>query len=235
MVTGCSTSNRALVILDLDGTILSINSFRHWALFLMRGQFPHLGPARRLRIALSAIAAMTLRKTGLMDHWTLKRRLQCLWQDATAGDGGASARRLVQHLKAFVRPELSSVLKDIAAGKYDAIMATAAAADYAEALGKTLGFQHVLATPAQRTGDMPDNIGEQKRLSVLDAIRRQGWTDRPRVLFTDHRDDLPLCGVCQTVYWFGSADEMAEAVRATPGVHFQDGFSQPFRAEYELH
>jgi len=231
MVNGCSTSGRALIILDLDGTILSINSFRHWALFLMRGQFPHLSPVRRVRTALSAITAMGLRKAGAMDHWALKRKLQALWQEATKGDGGASAQRLVQHLKTFVRPELSPVLGDIAAGKYDAIMATAAAADYADALGQSLGFQHVLSTPAQRTADARDNVGEQKRLSVLAAIGRQGWNERPRILFTDHADDLPLCGACQTVYWFGSATEMAKAASVTPGVRFQDGFSQKFRME----
>ncbi|HXS41096.1 MAG TPA: haloacid dehalogenase-like hydrolase [Stellaceae bacterium] len=198
-----------VLIFDLDGTILAVNSFPHWAAYVARGCFPHLGLGRRARIASAAIALLGLRKLGLCDHETLKRRLQHLWQSATLDDGGACELNFIGGLSRHVRPELKPILAAVAAGKVDAVLATAAAADYADALGRSLGFADVLATPRSRRPSEPSNRGEHKRDSVMTLLRARGWQDRPRAVFTDHADDLPLIRLCQTLYWFGTARDLA--------------------------
>jgi len=212
-----------MLILDLDGTILSVNSFRRWVLHLIYARFPHLGTARRLGIACATVGALSARKMRLTGHEALKWRLQKLWQAATEGDGGSSERSLAEELMGFVRPELLPVLKAVAAGEVEAVMATAAAGDYAYRLGESLGFTHILATNPMRAAAEPSNVGERKREAVLDFITRRGWQDRPRILFTDHEDDLPLIRICQTVYWFGSERARAAIQRIVPEIRIRPG------------
>jgi phosphoserine phosphatase len=214
------------MILDLDGTILSVNSFRVWSLFMIRGRFPHLGARHRARVAAATVGMFIQRKMGLTSHTQLKCQMQTLWKTAISGDDGACEQKLIAELQTYVRPELATTLAGIAQGKIDGVMATAAAGDYAYALGKAIGFQHVLATSPTRKPTDPDNIGESKLNSVMAFLRAQEWQDRPRILFTDHRDDLPLIKACPTVYWFGNAEEGQRIERTHPGVRIHAGFDE---------
>jgi phosphoserine phosphatase len=212
-----------VLIFDLDGTILAVNSFPHWAAYVARGCFPHLGLARRARIAAAAVTLLGRRKLGFCDHETLKRRLQHLWQMATLDDGGACELNFIGGLSRHVRPELKPVLASVASGKVDAVLATAAAADYADALGRSLGFVDVLATPRSRMPGEPSNRGERKRDSVMTLLRARGWQDRPLAIFTDHADDLPLIHLCQTLYWFGTMRDLAAVEATVPGIRIFTG------------
>jgi phosphoserine phosphatase len=212
-----------LVIFDLDGTVLNVNSFPHWATYLLRAPFPRLGPLGRLRVTLAAASLLAARKAGLIGHEALKRQLQSIWQAATDGDGQAAGRDFARRLQRHVRPELADLLDAVAAGRIDAVLATAAAADYADELGAILGFRHVLATARDRPAGTPSNIGPHKRDAVLAFAQARGWQDRPRVLFTDHEDDLPLIEVCGTVYWFGDAVELPPLARRYPAINLRPG------------
>jgi phosphoserine phosphatase len=216
---------RKLLIVDLDGTVLSVNSFHRWYLFLACARFPHLAPAARAEVAWASVMALVWRKLGRIDHARFKWRMQRLWQRAVRDDAGVSVRCLVDDLLRYVRPEMKETLAAIAAGDVDAVLATAAAGDYAYALGQALGFTHVLATPAMRGQHDPENIGEAKRNAVLSFLAAQGWEDRPRILVTDHRDDLPLIRVCDAVHWFGEKSERAVVARAAPGVRIHERFA----------
>jgi len=212
-----------VLILDLDGTVLSENSFPHWALHLVRARFWHLHTLHRWRISATAVAVVAARKLRLIGHQTLKWCLQRLWQAATIGDGGAAEHDLVRELARIVRPELMPVLSAVAACRVDAILATAAAEDYADGLGRQLGFADVLATPRNRTKPKPDNSGSYKRDAVMSLISRRGWLDRPRILFTDHADDIPLMRVCQSVYWFGPDADLAAIMQSVPSAVMHEG------------
>ena len=217
---------QAVYILDLDGTILSTNSFPHWVLYLMRAPFPRTGMARRLSISGAAAAMLVQRKLRLTGHERFKWRLQKLWQTATDGDGGAGARAFVDRMVDYVRPELASILSAVAEGRIDAVLATAAPADYANPLGSAVGFAHVLATPATRGAGESSNVGDQKCQAVLRFLASRGWQHRRRVLFTDHEDDLPLIGVCDEVHWFGSDQERETISHMLPDVSIASGFAK---------
>lgn len=196
-----------VVVFDLDGTVLAVNSFPLWVMRMLRGRFPRLALWRRAAVSFQTARALAARKAGMISHETLKWRLQRLWQDAARGDAGAAERELVCHLVDFVRPELTSVLSAVADGRIEAVLATAAAADYAEGLGRMLGFRHILATPRQREEGSPSTVGVRKRDAVLHFLEKKGWADRPIVFFTDHAEDLPLILRSHTVYWFGKEEE----------------------------
>ena len=197
----------AVVVFDLDGTVLAVNSFPLWAMAMIRGRFPGLPLWRRAMVSGLAIRALMARKAGMISHETLKWRLQRLWQDSSRGDNGAAERDFADHVARFVRPELAAVLAAVASGRIEGVLATAAAADYAETLGRTLGFRHVLATPRLREEGSPSTVGVRKRDAVLSYLDRRGWGGRPIVFFTDHAEDLPLILRSHTVYWFGKEEE----------------------------
>jgi phosphoserine phosphatase len=198
---------RAAVVFDLDGTILSINSFRLWVSQMIAGSMPGMPFLRRAFLSLATVRALASRKAGMSCHETLKWTLQRHWQWATRGDGGASEREFVQRLCSHVRPELIGLLAAVADGRIEGVMATAAAADYAEAFGRLLGFSHILATPRVREEGSPSTVGVRKRDAVLAHLAGIGWHNRPIIFFTDHAEDLPLILRSHTVYWFGSEEE----------------------------
>lgn len=195
-------------ICDLDGTILAVNSFPYWARVLLGARFAGLSPVRQARFATMTAMALVARKLGLLNHEALKRGLQSIWADATRADPHAG-RRFANELARHVRPSLAPLLGDIRQGEVDAVLATAAAADYAAPLGRLLGFRHVLATPAGRAAGQGSNVREAKRDGVLAFLARQGWQHRQRILLTDHEEDLPLILVCDRSLWFGSETALA--------------------------
>jgi phosphoserine phosphatase len=214
---------KAAIVFDLDGTILSVNSFRLWVTQMIGGRFPGMPAWRRAILSIATLRALAARKAGLISHETLKWTLQHHWQRATRRDAGAGEREFVQRLCGFVRPELIGLLAAVADGRLEAVMATAAAADYAEAFGRLLGFPHILATPRVREEGSPSLVGVRKRDAVLAHLAALGWQGRPIVFFTDHVDDLPLILRAQTVYWFGSEEERRALAGRLAGVTILPG------------
>lgn len=200
-----------VLIVDLDGTLLRVNSFPRWAMFLARGRFAHLNWHSRARIAVSSLTLIAGRKLRLMPHEALKQRLRLLWRAATSGDLGAAQQDFNRQLRLHVRPEFAPLLKSVADGDADAILATAAAGEYAEGLGRALGFRHVLASAG----------GADKKDAVLRLLSERGWQDRRRVLYTDHVDDLPLMQICDETIWFGSDAARLRIALATPQIVFR--------------
>ncbi|PKU23238.1 HAD family hydrolase [Telmatospirillum siberiense] len=211
------------VVFDLDGTVLKVNSFRLWVSYLIKARIPHLRRRGRWRLSLGVARALMARKAGVISHETLKWRLQQLWQGVAEGDGGAIEADFVGVLKRFVRPELSDVMRAVAAGEIDAILATAAAGDYAYGLGCALGFRHIVATPRIREKGDPSTVGIFKREAVCRLLAELGWQERDIVLLTDHADDLPLIGISRDVYWFGPEEARTALQRDLPDVRLRPG------------
>jgi phosphoserine phosphatase len=211
-----------VLICDLDGTILRGNSFPLWVLYLIVGRFPEFGWHTRTMLSLHVQKLLLRRRLGGIEHARLMRGVQHAWQVA-GGDATASAAdRVPALLRRQVRPAFEPVLRQIAAGEIDAILATAAAAEYAVRLGHRMGFRHVLATPCRLPPDGTLNNGARKLRRVQELLTDQQWTGRPRVLLTDHLDDLPLMRHCDAVGWFGPAGTMTRALAETRGVKFVD-------------
>jgi phosphoserine phosphatase len=207
------SSPSPVLVFDFDGTILAVNSFPRWAGFLMTGRIPGLGMASRTSLAWNAALLIARRKLGRTSHDALMRGLGDAWRHHASSAGVAAFRaKLHRHL----RPNLRPILGLVAGGQMDAIMATAAAAEYAVGFGLDLGFRHVLATPEHE----PMNIGPRKRERVHELLIRNAWQDRPLILFTDHIDDLPLMRDSRLVCWFGPPGNMAAARSQAPGASF---------------
>lgn len=206
-----------VLLFDLDGTILRRNSFPVWVLSLLTGGDSRAGLHARFATALRVQQLLVRRKLRRLSHDAFLRELQSVW--AEIGDGPVAARLQAKLLK-LVRPNIAPVLKLLGDPATDSLLATAAATEYAEPLGRALGFHYVLATPRGPQRDTPCNSGAVKRERVQTFLDQHGWAHRPRIFFNDHMDDVPLMQACQAVCWFGSAKEMRAARAAAPNARF---------------
>jgi phosphoserine phosphatase len=228
-----SADSLPILIFDLDGTILRTNSFPLWVVYLTVGRIPELDLRQRVSLSMQTMRLLLSRKIGRLSHDELQRRLQMVWQAAIASGRLPMTNRYEAWLLRRVRPNLGALLSLLVKRQFDSVLATAAAADYAEPLARRLGFQHVLATRVNRSAGEPANARAVKRRSVGDFLRDAGWSDRSLILFTDHLDDLPLILDCDVVCWFGSAGMLAKirAMAAKSGfVHCRDMSPQMLQA-----
>jgi phosphoserine phosphatase len=203
-------------VFDLDETILTVNSFPLWVRYMIAGKFA-LSPVDRASLRLRTIMVMLRRKAGLLGHAETKRCLQRLWSAAVAREKDPVAlEAVVKQLLATVRPNMPAVLEAVKQNRVPAILATAAAADYAEPLGRALGFAHIVCTPRAGAVDYAENLATTKRDRVMARIADLGLETRRIVFFTDHRDDLPMIKVSDMVLWFGSEEKLAQVRMETP-------------------
>lgn len=212
-----------VLVFDLDETILRVNSFPLWVRFLIAGRLPELGWRRRALLSLRAQRLLLWRKLGRLSHDALRWRLQLAWQSATGHRREHLVTRFQARLLREVRGNVRPLLAMVATGQIDAVLATAAGAEYAEGLGRRLGFRHVLATQHDGDAATPANSGSRKRDRVLQFLREQGWSRRKLMLFTDHLDDLPLMQQSDAVCWFGPDATMPTARALAAGPRFVRG------------
>lgn len=209
-----------VLVFDLDGTILRVNSFPCWALYLIAGPIRGIGGSGRVRLALRASWLLLLRKLRLIDHAALLGGLQRAWRAMPSPTAAAVANPFQTMLLGRLRANLRPLLEMVASGRVDAVLATAAAGEYAIGLGRRLGFRHVLATPPARAHGEPINRGARKRDALLALLENAGWRGRPLILLTDHIDDLPLMRLSSAVCWFGRTGRVQEACDAADDVSF---------------
>ncbi len=207
-----------ILVFDLDGTILDVNSFPRWALSMVTGNVAGVRARHRLRLSLAAQRLLLARKFGRADHDALMAGLQAAWQRACGDGGEKAAGEFAARMLRRVRPGLRPVLERVARGEADAILATAAAEDYAVALGRGLGFRHILASRRGGNGGAGCNRGARKRDRVLEHVVALGWSGRRLIFFTDHLDDLPLMQAADAVCWFGGEQALRQAREQAAGV-----------------
>lgn len=209
-----------VLIFDLDETVLRINSFPLWGRYMIAGRLPGIGAGGRAVLALRVLSLAARRKLGLIDHDTLLRRLRLAWRQATQ-DHDAAAAVFQARLMREVRPCLHELLRQVAEHEFDAVLATAAAFEYADGLARQLGFRHILATGPDYVS--PRNSGTTKRDRVMALLHAQNWQTRPRMLFTDHLDDLPLMRECDAVCWFGRDGTCPDGINLVPCLNLDAG------------
>ena len=206
----------AILVVDLDGTILQGNSYRAWARYFLFGAFAHLSPLARVNLRLQTARLLARRKLLRRPHARIKAELRQLWSAAVAADVDAlDLAALLDRLDADIRPWFHPLLAEMRRRGCDAILATAAAGEYAAPFANHLGFPEVLATSSDPRR-CEENLGATKAQGVADLIRARGWTGRPLLVFTDHHDDLPLIELASGLVWFGDPGALPAIVDGVP-------------------
>lgn len=168
------TSSVPWVVCDLDGTLLSVNSFTKFTAWL-GFRYP------RLLVPLAWVVLR--RKLRLISHAEAKREIVAMAAKCVDREKlGVWIRRL---LELYINTEVQEILRNRSEDGCCLLLATAAPELYAVALGREAGFDAVLATPAPG----PENRREEKRDRIAQFMRERGG--RPVLFISDHDDDMP--------------------------------------------
>lgn len=183
MVDGCKTMKRAVVV-DLDGTLLRVNTFREYLLFAMKRLLCQM----RLFETSRLIWAVTARKMRLMTHSEMKRR--ALSSSARYLDR-RDVEALVDKLLMTINQDVARLVEQYRAEGCMLLLATAAPALYAGRIADLLDFDCCVATPDVISGkEWHENVGEAKLAAVEECLREKNVS--LAVVITDHYDDFPL-------------------------------------------
>lgn len=168
-----------IVVVDFDGCLCSVNSFRLWLLF------------SPLYLLLSLhwislfvfVKCIVLRILGKADRVQMKQGVLRVTESLPP----YYIVWFCRFLKLFVNHDVLSEMN-----KYEnagIVLCTAAPAFYVKIFAQNLNFSEVFATPSVYESDWKENIGRVK-LETLEAFYGEGVVIS--CVITDHHDDLPL-------------------------------------------
>lgn len=185
--------DKEVVIFDLDGTLLRVNSFKVWLLYW--GLLPWVKPG--FSLALYRILWLRLRRR--IDRVAMKNAVMQAFERHRKSGKGVAERLFIRLLWLLRRRGVvDRAYAEDAAGKH-VVLATAAPECYAAPLVERLGLKYLVASTVSG-GRMRETIGEEKRQAVLELLHQQQWrTESLTVLWTDHKDDLPLAALVQKI------------------------------------
>lgn len=202
---------KPILIIDLDETLISVNSFPLWARYFLLGKFKDTPLMRRASLRLEAARIFAARKLLRKNHAQTKSKLHQLWMKV---DDTSAQEKFISALERYIRPNMRELLELIAKKEIDAILATAAASAYAEPFARKIGFTYVLAT---RISDN-ENRNEEKSRQALELIAKNNWLDRKKIFFTDHLEDMPFMLNSNKLFWFGREDEIGLIKQSAPNL-----------------
>lgn len=184
MVNGCKTLT-PVVVVDLDGTLVDVNTFREYILFVTK----QLLKQGKLLAAAKVITAVALRKTRFISHSEMKKRILVATRKIMTND---NLDLLVRGLLGRLNVDVFNKLERYRADGYRVLLATAAPEIYARSLAEALRFDGCVATSdvAPENEAWNENVGEVKLASVRDYV--SSVEGHISVVMTDHYDDLPL-------------------------------------------
>jgi len=203
------SKDNIVLIIDLDETLLSINSFRIWALYFLLKKFARLNLRKRSLLWLKAAKIFAERKVLGKNHSQTKAALQKLWVEA---DDAGALENVLAKLEKKIRSNMRGVMSVIGNGEIDAVLATAAASQYADPFAQRIGFVHVLSTGLGEK----ENRGEEKARQISQFLQKHGWENRKKIFFTDHLEDMPFMLKSDKLMWFGKLEEVKDINSAVP-------------------
>lgn len=175
---------KTVLVVDLDGTLFSINTFHYFIKFLIKDYFKKFKLFSLLQICL----ILFLRLVKLSTHSKMKYSIikQVSRKDIDFNsfvDSIASHKNNIPILKEFFNFK---------------ILATAAPNNYSEIISKNENFHICFATQFPKHGFFENfqNIREVKKEAVMSYLSKENIKVID-VLVTDHIDDLPLMKVAK--------------------------------------
>jgi phosphoserine phosphatase len=204
------------VLVDLDGTLVSVNTFHHWIAHILVRGLSGIPLHKRTAARTTVLALCVRRALGVISHDDFKRGIQLAWAAAVSDTGPTWEQeeigRFVHRIRSYIDPRVWSLLMDFRAQGAITLLTTAAPAEYAECLGRELGFTTSVPTPRALDSTWSNNAKHAKLSRSRLALERLSATGQMAVL-TDHIDDLPLMQAADIVFLVGSIgkrrDELA--------------------------
>lgn len=177
-----------LVVVDLDRTILKVDSFPKWVIFLLEKTLS----SRKVRLFLFTLYFVILRALNLIDHQSFKMKLMAF--DYPTDWNEQFAQTLIPAFQESVIDYLKTILRKHPTARF--VVSTAAPVGYVENLLKNVPFKldKVIASRIQDRRFI-DNSGEAKAESF-----KQAYPNTQCDLFiTDHHSDIPMMRMSKLV------------------------------------
>lgn len=184
-----SALKNGVVACDLDGTLIRVNSYKHWLLFSCLVALVSL----HFSFLLDVLSAFNARQKGRMTRWEVKQRL-IRAAAITFPVRWASNHVFQRYLRIYVRSNVLKKISELQRNGNRVYLTTAAWRGYCDSFSLYYGFDGVIATD---TNAPNENIGPYKLQALLEKTSIE---NNNLVLFTDHSDDLPLARVARFVY-----------------------------------
>lgn len=171
---------KTALLVDLDGTLVSTNSFTRFVGWLAwRLMFKgHLASAMKV------VGTVVCRKVRCIPHAQAKRMIMDIARHHLSMRDFAT---FASALRLSVRPAIAAMIRDYKSFGGCVLIATAAPEEYAVCVGEMVGADAVIAT---RHADSVECRGEEKLCRV--RVYCAGHRLKVDTVVTDHHDDLPL-------------------------------------------
>lgn len=179
--------NKRVIVVDLDGTLYTINTFHHYLKFLV---IEHL-KSLKFWVLLKFSMVFLKRVLGVISHAEMKYKILS-WSSQYNLDH----QKFVNAIKKY-----QNKLNVLETNTFDyKILATAAPYCYASIIATHQGFDYCIATQFLDTGFTStfDNIRVVKKENV-EQLLMSLEIDEIDTLITDHIDDLPLMKISKEI------------------------------------
>ncbi len=190
-----------VIVVDLDGTLLSVNTFHKWMIFLFKKSLLK-NPLDSVKI----LAIIAFRLIKVYNHKEMKYRIL---QISEATRYKKYLDEFVDELDAHLNDEVLQLIKE---NDVISVLATAAPSLYARRVADRYGFIHCVATPESSAQIWFENIKEKKRESLeklLDSIEIK----EVDIVLSDHHDDIPIMEMAKKVYLVNASHETRTLIR----------------------
>jgi len=190
IIKGWIKLDKQLLIIDLDGTFVSVNTFHKWMKFIFIEELKRLHFISVFKI----LKIVGLRFTKSINHAQMKFAiLELSEQNITTTQIDA----FVNTLDTYVN---HTILEQLQKKCGTSILATAAPLLYAKQIKEKYYFDYVIATPSTKVSPWKENIKDEKSKNVSILLESQHLSYQTSILYTDHHDDTPLIRYTQKTY-----------------------------------
>jgi phosphoserine phosphatase len=173
------------VIVDLDETLLTINTFKCFIKFCLTLSLNR----NNYWVFFKTLWIISLRKLKILKHSIMKYRLLNLCSnDVTANDIKIFIDTIIPF---YINQDVFSLIKKFKRKNYRICLSTAAPEIYVNEIANRISFDYVLCTKySSSLFYWQENIREQKAINTLMLFKAEKIS--PHIIITDHYDDLPL-------------------------------------------
>ena len=197
--------SKKIVVIDLDGTFVSVNTFHKWMIFIAKQAFKKYAFITLLKIFYIII----LRALKKINHAQMKFAILKISEVFICDD---EIDIFIKSLDNYVHKEILTLIKS---QEYITILATAAPQIYAKKLSEVYGFDYEISTPSTSSKVWKENLREEKKKNLIALLKKENLGLEVERLYTDHHDDLPLMEYAKVTYLVNASEATIKYVDAT--------------------
>ncbi len=194
--------HKKLILIDLDGTFVRINSFHKWIKFLLIETVKQCNCFITLRL----IGIMLLRYTKRISHAQMKYRILKISETTVSRK---QIERFVDTLVPYIDQDILALIQR---QNTLTLLATAAPILYAKQIQERFGFDYVVATPESQSSPWQETIRNTKAKRVQKFLQAHSLQIKEALFLTDHHDDIPLMHLVYSTYLVNASKQTLKCV-----------------------